>query len=495
MNLTFTEEEIKELLERAVTTAQDHAKHQRMNQAEILLKQSLRVDPTHLPTLRLLTEILMNQQKGTEAIKLYEKILELEPTDQVALNNIALCYGANKEGNKAIEKLQKCVELYPNEPSAHSNLALQYKNEGDDDNALASYLKGIDILPNNHDLRFNYGVFLAERFKFNEAIEQYEKAIEIKKDFYLAHFNLSLLHLLIGNYKKGWEEYEWRFGHEVFKKFKERFKGPEWEGEIGEGKTILVYNEQGAGDAIQFARYLPELKKRGFKVVLEVIYDLVDLLAQCDGVDIVIPQRSKNTPAYDCHVSIGSLPLKLGIYEPFFNGPYIQPTGSVNEKTFSDYKEFTKIGICWAGNPVHKHDSERSCSLKNFKPVNDLCGVKLFSLQKDIRPRFWANQGVVDLTDGCDNMGIINMSDLLVNFNYTAAIMKCMKCIVTVDTAVAHLAGAMGIPCYVLLPRLPDWRWGLNSNNTKWYDSIKLMRKEENYENNFSQIAYEIKHM
>lgn len=495
LNLTITEDEIKELLERAITTSEDFIKNQKLSDAEALLKQALKVDPEFEPALRLLTELLLSQQKGGEAIPFYEKLLDLKPTDQVALNNIALCYAANGQTEKSLEIFSKCVELFPNEPTAHSNLALQYKNMGREAEALIAYRKGIDALPYNAEIRFNFGVFLAERQLFDAAIEQYKTAIDIKPDFFLAHFNLSLVNLLLGNFEEGWKEYEWRFGHQVFKKFKSRFNGPEWQGESGSGKTIMVYNEQGAGDVIQFARYLPELKKRGFKVILEVIYDLVDLLSQCEGVDQVIPQRAKHMPAYDYHVSIASLPLKLGLYEPFFNESYVCPTGLVDEKVFKSYEQFTKIGICWAGNPVHRHDHHRSCELKHFKQLDTIPNAKLFSLQKDSRPRYWAARGVVDLTEGCENMGVVNMSDLLINFNYTAAIMKCMSYIVTVDTAVAHLAGAMNLPCYMLLPEMPDWRWGISGQTTKWYDSIKLIRQKEvgSYGEGIRQIAEHIK--
>lgn len=493
LNSTITEDEINQLLESSITASEDFIKRQKLSDAEALLKQALKVNPKFEPALRLLTDLLLNQQKGEEAIQFYEKLLELKPTDQVALNNIALCYTANGQKEKALDIFERCSKLFPNEPTSHSNLALQYKNMGRDEEALKAYETGISVLPNNAEIRFNFGVFLAERSLFDKAIEQYKKAIFIKPDFYLAHFNLSLVNLLIGNFKEGWQEYEWRFGHQVFKKFKNRFTGPEWNGEDGTNKTILIYNEQGAGDAIQFARYLPELKKRGFKVILEVIYDLVDLLSQCKGVDQVIPQRMKNMPSYDYHVSIASLPLKLELYEPFFNGRYIQPTGSVEDKVFRDYEKFNKIGICWAGNPVHRHDHKRSCELKHFRQLNSIPNVKMFSLQKDCRPRFWNERGIVDLTEGCENMGVVNMGDLLINFNYTAAIMECMNHIVTVDTAVAHLAGAMNLPCYMLLPEMPDWRWGMEEYTTKWYNSIKLVRqKNNNYCDCLEQITNKI---
>jgi Tfp pilus assembly protein PilF len=496
INITFTEEEIKDIVNQAISASQERISDNRTLEAELILKQTLRVDPECEQALRMLTELLMSQQKGSEAIPYYEKILEKNTTDQVALNNIALCYASTGQMDKSIHTFEKYVKLYPNEPSSHSNLALQFKNVGEINRADIAYQTGIATLPESHDIRFNYGVFLVEQFRFHEAIEQYKKAISLKPDFDLAHFNLSLVNLLLGNYQEGWEGYEWRFGNQVFKKFKDRFSSrPEWQGEDGNNKTILVYNEQGAGDAIQFARYLPELKKRGFKVILEVIYDLVDLMAQCEGVDQVVPQRSKDIPEYDFHVSIGSLPLKLRIYEPFYHRSYIKPSGALGNQ-FESYSKYTNIGICWAGNPIHRHDNHRSCELKHFKHLNNVVGVKLFSLQKDSRPRFWAGQGVVDLTKDCDDMGVVDMSDLLVNFNYTAAIMQCMKYIVTVDTAVAHIAGAMHLPCYLLLPNLPDWRWGLAGNQSKWYDSVVLCRqtKPGDYESRLKNIAYEVKH-
>lgn len=474
-------EEIKELVDTAVLKSQEHIRNGNLVGARDLLKQALKVDPDCEPAMRLLAQVYLNFQKSSEAILLYEKILKKAPTDQEALNNIALCYSSIGIANKCIEKLEKCLELYPDEPMCYSNLAIHSK---DPKEKIKIYKKGIERLPESHDIRFNYGVCLNEQFQFDEAIYQYKKAIEIKPDFYLPHFNLALVNLLLGNYEEGWKGYEWRFGVPSFKKFKSRFAPKK------DGKTILVYNEQGAGDAIQFARYFPLLKKKGYKVIYESTFELMDLMTQCEGIDYIVPYRQK-LPDYDIPISIGSLPFFLEEYEPLWNGSYLKPTGVVDP--FENYKELNKIGICWAGNPVHKLDQQRSCMLKHFKHLTGK-GIKLFSLLKDTRSRYWADKGVVDLTEDCMDMGVVDMSDLLINFNYTATIMKCMDHIVTVDTAIAHLAGAMGLPCYMLVQHMPDWRWGLKGIN-KWYPSVKIMRQATpgDYESILKTIAREVK--
>jgi tetratricopeptide (TPR) repeat protein len=496
INMQITPEEIAELVERAVTTAEDYIKNQKYADAEALLKQTLRVNPECKEALRMLSILLVNGQKGKEAIDYYEKLLLLDPNDFEALNNVALCYASVDDRDKAIERLTKAVILYPDNPAAYTNLAIQLKNQSRFDEAFDMYRLGIEHLPNIPELHYNYGIALAEDFIFEDAIVQYKKAIELKPDFASAHWNLGLIQLLLGNYKEGWEEYEWRFEYApVFKKFKQRFLGTEWTGQASNNKTILVYNEQGAGDAIHFARYLPALKEKGFKVILEVSSELVDLMSKCKGVDQVVPQRTRKMPTYDYYVSIGSLPRLLGIDKPIWDGPYLEPTGQIDSEAFESYGKAFKIGICWAGNPVHKYDNHRSCFLKHFKPLNNLPNTKLFSLQKDARPRFWAGQGVVDLTEGCEDMGIVDMGDLLINFNYTAAIMRSMDAIVTVDTAIAHIAGAMGLKCYLLLPYMPDWRWGLANKTTEWYPTVQLVRQSKlgDYESRLKKIAYDIR--
>lgn len=500
LNIQFSQEELRELVDRAVEAARGYIKSGRWGEAEAVLKQALRVDPECQPALEMLSELLTNHQKGEEAVEYYEKILAIKPNDFVSLNNAALCYQSLGKYDEAIAKLQQCLELYP-EPSTYSNLALQYKEIGKTAEAFKLYNQGIEEHPFEPSLRYHYGIALGEASRFDEAAEQYREAIRLNPDFASAHWNLGLVNLLLGNYKQGWEGYEWRFKHVAhFDKFRQRFKGKHWEGEPAEGEqTILVYNEQGAGDTVQYARFLPQVKARGFRVVLEVLPELVELLCQCEGVDEVVPMRYKKMPHHDYQVSIGSLPRILGVDAPsqelLWKGPYIRPTGTIPEKEFGAYADKFKIGICWAGNPVHAHDKTRSTFLKNFKALSEMPGVKLFSLQKDSRPRFWGGKGVVDLTEGCDNMGVVDMGDMLINFNYTAAIIKAMDMIVTVDTAVAHIAGAMGVPCHLLVSHIPDWRWGLNQKQSVWYPSVRVVRqlKPGDYTTRLKKIAYELK--
>jgi tetratricopeptide (TPR) repeat protein len=497
LNIHFSQEELNELVERAVEAAKSYLKIERWAEAESILKQALKIDPDCEPVLQMLGEMLTNRQRGGDAIVYYEKILATKPDDYVALNNAALCYQSLGRHDLSIPLLNRCLELYP-EPSVYSNLALQYKEKGDLETAFKHYEKGIEQHPNDVHLHYHYGIALGESFRFEEAIFHYKKAIEINPDFASANWNLSLVNLLTGNYKEGWDGYEWRFKYTpVFEKFKQRFKGKEWNGEEAVGEqTILVYNEQGAGDVVQFARFLPKVKAKGFRVILETMPELVELMGQCQGIDQVVPQRQKKMPDHDYQVSLGSLPRIFGIdsKEQFWTGAYVKPTGEIEEKVFDAYKGKFKIGICWAGNPVHQNDKTRSAFLKDFKVLNDLPNVKLFSLQKDSRPRYWAGRGVVDLTEGCDQMSVVDMGDMLINFNYTAAIIKSMDLVVTVDTAIAHIAGAMGVPCYLLVSKMPDWRWGLNDNKTAWYPSIKIERQltPEDYETRLKKIAYEV---
>jgi Flp pilus assembly protein TadD len=461
--------------------------------AETLLKQAKRVAPDNIDILELLGLAFIKQVKYNEAIEIYEKVLELDQQNQDAINNLAYSYSNLGKREKAIDLLKQGIELNPTKDSYWYHLAIQYKEQKNYEKAFSVYKEALSLIEDSADLYYHYAVTLGEYGDFQLALEKYEKALELNPSHAPSHWNHSLLLLLTGKYHEGFQENEWRFKQfSNMMKTKLRFHGKtEWNAVAGTG-TVLFYNEQGVGDLLQMVRYLPLVKNLGYRTIIEVPTSLFDLISQCEGVDQVVISRSPKTPEFDYVASINSLPrlFETTIFTIPDKFPYLKPTGSV-EKEFIGYSGKKKIGICWAGSPYHATDHLRSCYLKEFNKINSIENVKLFSLQKETGKRFHVGHGTTDLTEDADDMTVVDMSDLMHDFNHTAAIIEQLDLLITVDTAVAHLAGAMNKPCWVLLPYLCDWRWG---QGNIWYPSIRLFQQKQNetWTNVFNRIYNEL---
>jgi lipoprotein NlpI len=478
----FTKDFIDDLVEQSVTKGKDYISKEHLLNAETLLKQSRRVAPDNIKVLELLGLSLMKQVKFEDAIEVYSKVLELDENHLDAINNLAYSHSNLGDRDKAIELLRRGIKIEPNKDSYWYHLAIQYKERGDFARAFEIYDEAIALIPNSSDLNYHYGVALAESGDYAKALECYDRALELDPSHAPSHWNRSLTLLVTGRYKAGFEENEWRFRQFTnMMKVKVRFHGKsEWNAVEGKG-TVLFYNEQGVGDLIQLIRYMPLVKALGYETMVEVTPPIFDLISQCDGVDKVVVSRSVKTPEFDYVASINSLPRLFGTTLETIPGtfPYVKPTGSMNPSDFADYQNKLKVGICWAGSPYHATDHLRSCHLREFSDINNLSHVKLFSLQKETGKRFHVGSGVIDLTEGADDMSVVDMSDLMHDFNHTAAIIEQLDLVITVDTAVAHLAGALNKRCWVLVPSLPDWRWGHQGGSSPWYPSVRIFRQAQ----------------
>ena len=247
-------------------------------------------------------------------------------------------------------------------------------------------------------------------------------------------------------------------------------------------KKIAIYCEQGIGDFIQFIRFIPLLEKNGNEIYVYAPESIIDLFKEI-GIKNV---SSEHVEEYDLHCSIISLPFLLKM-DSFSDGPYVNIKKTLNLSSYSGFK----VGITWAGNPQHPNDINRSFLSSYFRSISNLKGIQLFSLQKDLRKRAYTNHPEpIDLTENSQDIGLIDMASEMDSFLKTASIIKELDLIITADTAVLHLAGAMGKPTWALIPWNPDWRWKIKGNKTVWYDSVKLFRQPEfqNWESVFSEI-------
>lgn len=473
--------------EKIINDALDKAQelmHEKPIFAEVILKQLLRCQPEHPLGLQLLGLVEHHLEKNAEAIEIIQLAIEVDPECAENHNNIALAYACLDQHHKAIEHLEKAVEMKPEQYLFRNNLALQYRQVGEYDRSIEMFRSALAI-QNLPQIWNNLGGVYGEMHDLDNSELCFKTALELNPDFPPSHVDLAFCHHLRGNWQQGFEEYEWRFLYFPQLQFyiDAYDQSKKWHGtEILNGKTILLYGEQGLGDTIQFIRYVPKLKEMGARVLVHCPEVLDSIIARCEGVDgtmnrDIVTGRGDDFPDYDYQCSMISLPHLLKCVD-VGKTPYVKPKVTLNSK--EQYPDTFNIGISWAGSPAHPNDATRSIKLKYFKPLHDMAGIKLFNLQVDMRKRMYRH-GVtnVDLTEGCDDFRIVDMTNMIQTFEDSATIISGLDLVISCDTALVHLAGAMGIPCWALIPYSPDWRWGLEGETTHWYDSVRLFRQNQ----------------
>lgn len=477
--------------------------------AEIILKQLLRVDPEHSAGLQLLGLAKHRLGRNTEAVEIFQTALELDPYNADNYNNIGLAYAGLQNNQRAIENIKKAIELDPAKYLFLNNLALQYRLIGDHKAAVATLEHALSLQPDSPQMWTNLGGLYGELKQIDRSIQCFTKATDIDPAYSAAYVDLAFAHHLLGEWEEGFESYEWRFEYFDQMKFYKRSydQTKRWNGRNSlKDKTILIYAEQGLGDCIQFMRFIPELKKKGCKVIVHCPLGLDSLIRRFEGVDgttnrDIVNNTGDPFPEYDYQCAMMSLPYLLQSFE-FSGKPYVEAV-TPNFRKFVDeeYGPSLKVGIVWAGSPAHPHDQRRSIPLKHFRWLYETPGVKLFSLQFDTRPRRYGfdmrpgSEGkIVDYSEGCENMKLVDLTTMIQSMEDTATILAGLDLVICCDTAVAHLAGAMGVPCWVLIPFNPDWRWCISGDTTVWYDSLKLFRQSDrnNWEEVMSRVQKEL---
>lgn len=498
----YSEEDVKILIEKAIDVALVKFKKEFYHDAQIILEQTLKVSPNNLDVLQLLGLVRHAKHNYKEAIECFEKALENDPDNFENLNNMGLCYSNLGEYKKSIEFIERSISIKPETGYLYSNLGLQYRNLSDIEKAKKCFYKALSISPTETTWSMLGGCY-GELKELDKAEECFKEALKINPSFDGGHVDLASVYKTRGEYNKAWKHYEHRFKVypqlEIFETIFEPKK--KWNGENIIGKKILVHGEQGIGDYIHFVRYVKILKDKGVYVILhcdealkKLYATLADEIFTIDPVKIP-PYKNREKflmPDYDFHCSVMSLPFLLQTKD-IPSEPYLFCSDKMD---LSEYEEYYKIGIVWSGNPQHPNDRNRSIYLKQFSELHNLTNVKLFSLITDTRPRKYRFQEeVIDLSENCEHMKIVDMSSVIQNFYDTASILNSLDLIITVDTSVLHLAGALGRPVWGLIPWSPDWRWGLNGEKTIWYPTARLFRqkKKNNWEEVFKNIVNEVK--
>ena len=410
----------------------------KLEQAQELCRRALSLDPT-CPGARInLGCILVQQGQFDEAEGLFRRVLAADPTRNDA--RLALAEGLMKKGDleAAMAALKRALAQEPGNPEAHKLCYRILAHGGDRPAACQEILR-----------------WFAHRGESGEPEEQWE---------------LSNISLLFGDMPRGWEEYEARLRRTEGSKPQAHPEHRRWEGGPFVGRTLLVDWEQGLGDTLMFVRYAPQLKALGGRVLWSVQPALADLVATCPGVDEVIPM-GEPLPPFDLHVPLLSLPLIFKTDLPSIPAeiPYFKVPGQVpNRQRLSEVLAASagriRIGLAWAGSPVHVRDRERSMPAAALEPLAALQGVSWHSFQ-------------LEPLEELPLPGVIQLAPLLSSFSDSAFAMTAMDLVITVDTALAHLAGALGIPTLLLLHTFPDWRWFLGREDSPWYPTFRIYRQ------------------
>ncbi len=406
-----------------------------------------------------------------QAIESYQRSLQLQPNHPNTLNNLGVCLIQQKRFADAVEILQKLLSLHWQLAEAHLNLgnALQYLDRSEQ--AIEHFQHCLQQQPDNLLALCNLGSAERSLGHIPQSIDYYQRALAIDADYADAHFGLAFSYLLQGDLAKGWPEYEWRWQSSNSGAEERDDQTPRWQGESLKGKRILIYSEQGAGDAIQFARFLPQLAAMGAEVVLQCPASLSELLGNVEGVTSVIDTH-EDAPSCNYQLPIMSLPLLLDItLEKIPASPYLHIDPASHNIPLNGAKENTlKVGLCWSGSKLHINNHRRSMPAQ-YLSCWQMEGIELISLQ------------LADELEGeylpSAELPLLTPMDRVSNYTDTAQLLSQLDLVITIDTSVAHLAGAMGKPTWLLLPYAPDWRWLLERNDSPWYPALQLFRQPQ----------------
>ncbi len=424
---------------------------------------------------------MAHQMQGNfeAAVQNYQRAIALQPGYLEAHNNLGNLLLKQQQAARAIRHFKQAIalveqsELPPVQAAGpHANLARALEQTGDIDTAVQHYRKALHLQPHFPEVHNNLGDLYRDQNQMPEAIAHYERAIALQPDLPEAHSNLGMALLRIGDFRRGWAEFEWR--SRCAELSDSPFPQPAWDGSPMDGKTILLYGqqaEQAYGDAIQFIRYAPLIQAQRGRIVVQCQQPLARLFALLPGMDQVVIQ-GESLPAFDVHASLMSLPFLLKTtLETIPPAPYLRSPVHDRMTLPTAPDGSLKVGLVWAGRPLYQHDPrrDRTCPLRHFAPLLNLPGFTFYSLQK--------GGAITELNQLGWREKIYDLNDQLNDFADTAAAIAQLDLVITVDTAVAHLAGALGQSVWVLLPFAAEWRWLMDRDDSPWYPTMKLFRQ------------------
>jgi tetratricopeptide (TPR) repeat protein len=483
----------------------------RAGEAERSLRRLLRQEPDNAVALQCLGIALHAQGNHTQALGFLDRSLRADPASTQAHNNRATVLNALGRPAEALESLDRAIALNANDPELHYNRGNTLLALLRDTDALAAFERAIALRPAFREAWQNKGIILTRLGRAAEALEAYdrllslfghapdqatvsearvnrawaldqlgrrdaalddcERAMADDPEYALAHFNAAPILLAKGDYARGWREYEWRWRNEKFRHHARQFRQALWLGDADiAGKTILLHAEQGYGDTVQFCRYAPMVQALGARVLLEVPPPLLPLLRTLRGYDELLA-RGTALPEFDVHTPLMSLPLALGTRLDSVPDP--SPYLSADADRVGKWQSILgprlrpRVGLAWSGNPTLAADALRSVKLDALAPLL-LDGIEFVSVQRDVRP---ADE------DAAARLGVRLTGGAIEDFADTAALISLLDLVISVDSAPAHVAGALAKPVWLLLYFAPEWRWLMDRDDSPWYRSARLFRQ------------------
>lgn len=429
---------------------------------------------TQVPPAALAQQGLNAHQRGDldRAERAYRAALAREPEHPLALHYLGVVHHQRGRHADALPLLERSASLVPREPEFHNNLGLVLAALDRNDEAVTAYGRALELKPVHSTAWNNLGLAQQAMNRLPEAIAAFRRAVAIAPAFAHAHWNLALALLAAGDYREGFDEYEWRLRLPELGARAPQLSIPRWQGGDLRGRTLLVTAEQGIGDALQFVRFVARLAERDVRVIVQARLELRALLATAPGVAGTVA-ADEPPPPCDAELPLLSLPhrLALGADDVGIPRRYLE-TDVVRRSTvraaFAPDAPARRIGIAWAGASHHRNDRRRSMPLATLAPLFSLPQTRWHSLQKGAAAR--------QVEEVPEAHGVIAL-DARSDFAGTAALVDALDAVVTVDTSIAHLAGALGKPVYVLLPFAADWRWGVAGDRTPWYPTARLFRQ------------------
>ena len=462
----------------------------RLREAVAVFEQVIHLDPQYAHGHSNLAHALLLQHRYDEALAQAERALQLDPQLADAHATLSAVHLRRNKVEDALASSGRALRLNPQLPEAYYNRARAYLKIGQIADAIAVCRELLRFRPDYIDVEFVLSMAAMKENRLEEALGSLNALLGKNPRDARAHLNRALIWLLQGNYEEGWAEYEWRWrGHEFVTK-------PMWDGSPLDGKKIVLHAEQGLGDTLQYIRYAPLVKQRAahpsdVTVTVACQECLHKLLSRCAGIDELVAPKSFAWPA-DEHALLMSLPniFKTTVATIPVNVPYIFADPALVDAWRAEMsaRRGFKIGVAWQGSPQHPDNLLRSVPLAELAPLGQVPGIRWFSLQKGPGKDQLASApfDLVDLSPRLD--------ETTGAFMDTAAVMKNLDLVITSDTAIAHLAGALGVPVWVALQAVPDFRWLLERVDSPWYPSMRLFRQSRrgDWQEVFERMAREL---
>ncbi|WP_245254085.1 tetratricopeptide repeat protein [Paraburkholderia sp. LEh10] len=444
----------------------------RREEALLSYQQALALDADFFDAALGSADVLEELSRPGEALAAYRDAARLAPHDTRVLQGLGTTLNAVREHAQAADAFQRILQQKPDDIHALFGLAFATDAQLKFDDALAAYQRALEVAPNSSTLHNNIAFTLTCMSRYDEADDHLRRAIETTPDLSDAYKLLGMSELRRGNYQRGWTYYEHRKTTRSGLRDYPKLDMPEWQGEPIDGKRFLLAREQGAGDQLQFVRYADVLRGQGAIVDVWTSAELAPLFSRVRGVRRVLTNAPEG--GYDYYSRMMSVPAWLQDDTIPCATPYLSADAAQvarwRARLIQSAGDSRKIGLVWAGNPQHYLDVYRSAALCALEPLASVRGLAWFALQKGV--------GEAQLDGLAHRWPICALGQLLDDFDATAAAIESLDLVITVDTSVAHLAGALGKPVWVLLPKQADWRWMLSGETNPWYPTARLFRQQ-----------------